>query len=432
MRRRRHRGERPGHSATTAHFQAAYPFLAEGGLGAPGVYIGRDVCGGAWLYDPWQLYGRGLVGGTNMLVLGKLGRAKSSLVKTYLLRQQIFGRQAWVLDPKGEYGPLARALGAEPIALAPDGLVRLNPLTRRGGFAAQLGLARSILKAALDRKLTPEEDAGLRVALEIVNEEAGAGAEPTLPVLVDALLHPREEMVRGVSGTTREDFAAANREAALALQRLCTGDLRGMFDGPSTPGLDLDAPLVVLDLSALEDSAALGILITCAAAWLQAILVERKRLAEAQGRPSPKMILVLDEVWRVAGHIGVAEWLQSSFKLCRALGIQTILIAHRLTDFGAVGAAGSREALIVEGLIADADTIVIYAQAPDQLGLVESELGRSSTEAQLLPTLRRGEALWVVGTHSGLVQHRISSFEAELADTDQRMRARPALGEAAA
>ena len=52
-------GERPGHSATTAHFQAAYPFVAEGGLGAPGAYIGRDAYGGAWLYDPWALYERG-------------------------------------------------------------------------------------------------------------------------------------------------------------------------------------------------------------------------------------------------------------------------------------------------------------------------------------------------------------------------------------
>ena len=48
----RRRGERPGHSATTAHFQAAYPFLGMGGLGAPGVYVGTDAFGGAWAFDP--------------------------------------------------------------------------------------------------------------------------------------------------------------------------------------------------------------------------------------------------------------------------------------------------------------------------------------------------------------------------------------------
>ena len=40
----------PGHRATTAHIQAAYPFVAEGGLGGRGVYVGRDVYGGSFIY----------------------------------------------------------------------------------------------------------------------------------------------------------------------------------------------------------------------------------------------------------------------------------------------------------------------------------------------------------------------------------------------
>ena len=38
----------PGHRTTTAHIQAAYPFVAEGGLGGRGVYIGRDAYGGSF------------------------------------------------------------------------------------------------------------------------------------------------------------------------------------------------------------------------------------------------------------------------------------------------------------------------------------------------------------------------------------------------
>ena len=54
-----------------------------------------------------------------MLVVGQIGFAKSSLVKTYITRQRVFGRVAWVIDPKSEYAPLARAMGGELIALAP-------------------------------------------------------------------------------------------------------------------------------------------------------------------------------------------------------------------------------------------------------------------------------------------------------------------------
>jgi hypothetical protein len=419
--RRPRRGERPGHSATTAHLQAAYPFHNQAALAAPGPYIGRDAFGGSWLYDPWELYGRGVLAGTNMLVLGKIGRGKSSFVKAYLYRQRLFGREGFILDPKGEYGPLIRAAGGIEIALAPDGALRLNPIARHGGFPAQLALLRAVVKAALRRELDPEEDAGLRVALETVNAEAGTGREPILPDVVDALLHPRAAMVLGVSASCAEDFAAANRNSALALQRLCAGDLRGMFDGPTSAGIDIGAPLVSIDLSAVQDSSALAVLMACAGAWLQANLLERKQIAEAGGDPGAKMILVLEEAWRVAGQIGVAEWLQSSAKLCRSLGIQTIVVAHRLTDFGAVGSAGSREARILEGLIADSDSKVLFAQAPDEVPLAREKIGLSATEGELVTTLRRGEALWVVGSYSGLARLRLSEIERGFSDTDARM-----------
>ena len=86
----RTRGQ-PGHRTTTAHIQSAYPFVAEGGLGGRGVYIGRDVYGGSFCYDPWELYGRELTS-PNAVVVGIVGRAKSSLVKTYVFRQAVFGR----------------------------------------------------------------------------------------------------------------------------------------------------------------------------------------------------------------------------------------------------------------------------------------------------------------------------------------------------
>ena len=283
--RRARSAERPGHSATTAHFQAAYPFVAEGGLGAPGAYIGRDAYGGAWLYDPWSLYERGILAGPNMLVIGGIGSAKSSLVKTYLLRQRVFGRQAWVLDPKSEYAPLARALGSRPIALAPGGEVRLNPLSPRGGArgtAQPAALGRPGGAAARARSRGGRRAAGGAQKRRRNRERRSRG---------DAAddrrraARPRPEMVAGVAARTKERFAAANRNVALALQRLCEGDLRGMFDGPTSAGLDLDAPLVVLDLSAVQDSAALGILMTCAAAWMQGIVMERKRSAESGGGP---------------------------------------------------------------------------------------------------------------------------------------------------
>ncbi len=410
-------GGRPGHAASSAHVQAAYPFVAEGGLGGRGVYIGRDAYGGSFVYDPWELYGHELTS-PNMLVIGQIGRAKSSLVKTYLWRQAVFGRRAWVIDPKGEYHPLAHAFGVQPIALEPGGSIRLNPLTPRAGWHGQLRLLQAVSAGALHRPLTPEEEAGLREALKLINTRAGS--EPTLPMIVEVLLRPSEEMA-GALATTVEELAHATRQAALGLQRLCEGDLRGMFDGPTTPGLDLDARLVVIDLHAVYDSAALGILMTCAAAWLRAMVDEQRTHTDDGDGVGGRLIVVVDEAWRIFSHLGVGEWLQDSFKHSRAYGIHNLIVMHRLSDLRAAGAEGSREARLAEGLLADAETRVIYAQPIDQLASTRELLGLTETEIELLPTLRRGEALWKVGQRSFLVHHRLSTFEAGLVNTDARM-----------
>ena len=85
--------QRSGHRVSSAHLQAAYPFVAEGGLGSRGVYVGRDLHGGSFVYDPWELYGRELTD-PNMVLVGHVGSAKSSLVKTLIYRQHVFGRVA--------------------------------------------------------------------------------------------------------------------------------------------------------------------------------------------------------------------------------------------------------------------------------------------------------------------------------------------------
>ncbi|MGH9019306.1 MAG: hypothetical protein ACRDY1_16275, partial [Acidimicrobiales bacterium] len=118
----------PAHQATTRHLGAAYPFASEAGLGGRGILIGRDLLGGAFVYDPFELYRDGVVSSPNMIVFGQIGRGKSALLKTYLWRQAVFGRRAWVVDPKGEYAGLARLWGVQPVALRPGGRIRLNPL----------------------------------------------------------------------------------------------------------------------------------------------------------------------------------------------------------------------------------------------------------------------------------------------------------------
>jgi type IV secretory pathway VirB4 component len=406
--------ERPGHRATTRHAQAIYPFIAPGGLGGRGVFIGRDSSGGAFCYDPWVLYGDGMLDDPNAIVLGKLGQGKSSLVKTLLWRMLLFGRRAFVLDIKREYGQLCEAVGVSPISMVPGGGVRLNPLASRPEEHAQLELLRAVTITAIGGPLSQVEGGALREALRVVR--LNGVAEPTLPEIAYVLFHPVAAMAERLR-TTPEQLAADARRAALALQDLCEGPLRGMFDGPTTPGLDLDSKLVVLDLHAVRDSPAVGILMACATAWMSALLA---RMAERPGRE--RLINVADESWKIIQHTGLGEWFQSNFKLARQFGVMNLVVLHKLADLQTAGDAGSRAARIAEGLLADASTRIVYHQDESQTELTRALLGLSESEARLISMLSAGQALWRVGSRSFVVQHYRSTIESGLTNTDTGMK----------
>ncbi len=408
---------RPGHRVSSAHLQSAYPFVAEGALGGRGAYIGRDQYGSSFCYDPFELYRAGAITSPNAIVVGEIGSAKSSLAKTLLYREVgVFGRRGWVIDPKGEYAGLCELLGATPIRLEPGGAVRLNPLSAQASAQARLAVLLAVCAAALGRALTPEEEAGLREALA---DSSRTCDEPTLPAVVAALHEPSHDAAQRLHATPQA-LAEACREAALALHALCAGALAGMFDERTSEGVDLSARLVVLDLSAMYGEQALGILMACATAALRAVLD-----AEA-GAPRRQTILVVDEGWRVFSHLGVGEWLQATWKLSRALGLAGWAIMHRVSDLAAAGDSGSREAKLAEGLLADAQTRVVYRQSADELRRSQELLGLSSTEAEIVADLQPGQAIWKVGSRSFLVAHRVSRVEAALVDTDLRMGARVA------
>jgi hypothetical protein len=412
---------RPAHRATTATICSLYPFAGAPGLGHDAPYIGVELYGGAFCYDPWVLYRRGHLTNPNVLVAGKVGRGKSALVKSLLLRSGVFGRRAAVLDPKGEYAALAGELGAEPIRLRPGGDVRLNPLDPGPG-AAQLGpdeiarrrlsLLSSVTVAALRRDLQPLERAALQVALTAASD---GRAIPTLPLVVEALLEPSASAGADIRASAQV-LAKAGHDVALELRRLCEGDLKGMFDGPTTVDVDWDGPLVTVDFSQLLDDDGLGILMACASAWIQAAVM----------RPGAgARWLVLDEAWRLLGHLGTARWLRASLKLARQYGVANVLVMHRLSDLLAAGDAGSEQVALAKGLLSDTETRIVYAQPDGELAATAELLGLGDTERATLGSLPRGVGLWKVGPTSHVVAHHLGAAEAAVVDTDTGMNQSP-------
>jgi len=402
----------PAHRASSAMLAGAYPFLAA----APsdiGVPVGVDAfTGGLFAFDPWALYDAGELTNPNVVLAGVIGQGKSALAKSLALRSIAAGRTVYVpADPKGEWGPVAAAVGGTVVRLSPGSGTRLNPLEAAGGRDAHASRARLLAAVAavtLHRELRAAELDALDAALTVAERRHPA----TIDAVVDALASPDAAAARA-DDLRVETRAADGRDVAHGLRRLVRGDLAGLFDGPSTHTLDASAPMVVLDLSGLgSDEDALALAMTCTSAWLEG------SLAAGTG----KRWVVYDEAWRLLRQVALVRRMQSQWKLSRALGIANLLVLHRLSDLDAVGARGSEARALAEGLLADCSTRIVYRQESDQLAATATALGLTKPERDLLPLLPRGTGLWKLPRRTHVVHHVLHEAEVAVVDTDAAMR----------
>jgi len=409
----------PKHQDTSATLAGQYPFLAEGGLGSDGVFVGQDLySGGSFVYDPWVLYQRGLITAPNVVLAGIVGSGKSSLAKSLYTRSLPFGRRVYVPgDPKGEHTAVAEAVGGRAIILGHGLRNRLNPLDEGHRpssvsdieWATQVASRRrdligALAETVLDRTLSPLEHTAIDLALR----DAVRSAEvPILPMVVDRVLAPNP--ADDPDGRLTED----GRLVGHALRRLVAGDLQGLFDGPSTVRFDPSLPMVSLDLSRVaENSTLLSVLMTCSSAWMEAALSD-----PAGGQ----RWVIYDEAWRLMAYPSLLRRMDAQWRLARHFGIANMLVFHKLSDLDNVGDQGSAMRALASSLLANAETRIVYRQEADQLGSTALALGLTGTEQRLLPSLGTGQGLWRIKDRSFVVQHQLHPAELAAFDTTGRM-----------
>ncbi|MDO4900835.1 ATP-binding protein [Actinomyces sp.] len=417
--------------ATTKVLRTAYPFVADDGLGAQGLVIGRDIMSNrAFSFDPFVLYRRGLITNPNITVAGVIGTGKSSLVKCLALRGVAAGYRAFVPgDVKGEWSGVVEAVGGTVIQVGGASRERVNPLDagrrpdrdenghivddegwRRMVRKQRLQLLEALLETLAGSRLDEQDQTALAAALD---RAVGRGGEVLLPTVVEELLAPTDGCDLPAGVPDRAEMMRMGRRAGLYLQGMIRGDVAGLFDGPSTRRFDPGSPMVSVSLAGFSDGdKGLPLVMTCAQAWVEAAV---------RGGDLGRRFMIYDEASRLMASPGLLGRMADEWKLARRWGISNIVVLHRLSDSDAAGPEGSRERALAEGLIADTSTRVVYRQEADQLRRTTERLGLNHVGAAMVPRFQQGTGLWMIGQRYYAVAHYRTPWEAALTDTDDAM-----------
>ena len=423
----------PLQRATTAQASSLYPWQADGGIGTRGVCLGTTWPARAgWYYDPFALYADGALDNPNIMVFGEIGSGKSSVVKCLIARhigllgRGGVGRQAFIVDPKSEYRPLAEALGMTIVELRPGGRVRINPLARtpRSGETDEEAQSRrtrfvvALLASLAGHPLDREEDAIVGWAMEALM--GSVRDHITLVELTHLLEHPTEEMALR-AGLPVAELTRAARGVWVLADKLVRRDLAGMFDGELNVAEEWarSGTGVVLDISSVfNDKPVLRVVMLSAIAALQSTYMVD---AGSFDFAVPRRFLIADESWSILQNEEATRFLQEQWKLARTLGVANIAVCHRVTDLGAQADSGTAISKIGEGLLTDAQTQIVFRTSPHVLDETRTALGLTDTEAAELPRLPKACALWKVRGRSAFVSHIRSEYERSFTDTDSRL-----------
>ncbi|WP_260616312.1 hypothetical protein [Streptomyces sp. WAC06128] len=231
-------------------------------------------------------------------------------------------------------------------------------------------------KHGLGRAPAEIERSALDTAVQVASAAQESGSDPVVADVVQVLRAAPEEL-RTKLAAEGERYQDLTRSAVAGLDNLIGGPLKGLFDGPTTVPLDITAPAVSVDISALRargnDVLSAGMIAT----W--AYTYSAIDSARSIGMMDRSLVLPMDEMWRaLRSGPGLVDAMDAISRLNRTTNDVTIYVTHSLLDVEALPT--EQDWAKARGLMDRCDTWVIGASSEEELRRVTGK--RSLTEQE--------------------------------------------------
>jgi hypothetical protein len=427
-----HVGAGPEFQATTTQLCGLFPFVAGSGTPAVGTPVGRhQLWGEVVCLDPLAWLGAGLVTNPGMFVLGQPGTGKSALVKRLVTGAVACGTRVLVLgDTKPDYTPLVHYLGGQVIRVG-RGLDRINPLdagplgaalrTMSGGSAGQLraevrsrrlSLLLALATLIRESRISNAEEVILGRAIDLLDTRTSGPAIPTVTGVLRVIENGPDLLRSAARADTAHGYRARVADLVFTLDLLCTGSLAGVFDGPTSHPIDLDAPAVSVDISAVKAAGdkLLTAALLCTWGYAFGCVDAAAALAVAGGGPRRSYLGVMDELWRaLRGAPGLVEHADSLTRLNRAKGMAHIMITHSLADLDTLVTEEDRAK--ARGFMDRSAITVLAGLPPRELARVNEITPLTAPERALVASWSAPESYQAGARHPGRGKYLIKTGE---------------------
>ena len=385
----------------TSGLLSTYPFISSSIFDENGIFIGRNTYNNSLIFI--DRYNTNKYKNANMCVFGTSGSGKSFYTKLLILRYRLLGIEQYVIDPEREYSEICKNLHGTEIKIGPASNTYVNIMDIReesleegeNGYLATkisklIGFFNLIFgeldeeeKALLEEKLIETYKLkNINFDDKSLYNSKKFKSSKEMPLLED-LYHIFEKDKK-------------TRKFQIKLIPFVKGSL-SFFNHYTN--IELNNKLIIADVYELgEDNLKYGMYLFTELFW-DKIKINRKN----------KKAIYLDEIWRLIGVTSnkyVASFIYKIFKTIRKYGGSGVAITQDISDLFSLenGTYG-------KSILNNSDIKTFFSLEEENIKILSENVNLSEKEKLEIKSLKRGEALMLVGDDHILV--KIESFEKE-------------------
>ncbi|MGV9836570.1 ATP/GTP-binding protein [Nocardia niigatensis] len=413
--------------ATTMHACGLNPWV----IGAAAPMVGTPVgvhltTGEPACVDVNAWFAAGLIANPSAFVLSLPGLGKSTLIRKFMLGAVAQGQCAIIAgDMKPEYVRITNAVGGQVITLG-HGKGHLNPLAagalgstipvleaHRDQLAArgQLGVIEETKELVHSRQVTmvaalielirqepvrDYEHTLISVALRELRDVGGFSFEdpPLVRDLVARIIAGSARLRSAAAADSDSEYSTTIKPIRRSLEALLDGPLGEIFADHTTTPLDLAAPAICIDVSALtrgDRKLKAAVMLTC---WSDSYgSMEAAHLLADVGLAKQRYFLaILDELWQVlAAGAGMVSRIDELTRLNRSDGTGLLQITHTGRDLESL--PNEMDVKTARGFIERAGMVICGGLPAGELARLSDVLQFSAAEAAMITSWSRGAPL---------------------------------------
>ena len=388
----------------TTGLLSTYPFISTSIFDENGIFIGRNIYNNSLIFI--DRYNTNKYKNANMCIFGTSGSGKSFYTKLLILRYRLFGIEQYVIDPEREYLEICKNLKGTQIKIGPASNTFVNIMEIRkesledgengylatkiskliGFFNLIFGELNEEEKALLEEKLIETyKIKGINFNDKSLYNSNKFKSSKEMPLLED-LYHILEKDKR-------------TKKFQIKLIPFVKGSLN-FFNNYTN--IELNNKLIIADVYELgEDNLKYGMYLFTDLFW-DKIKINRKN----------KKAIYLDEIWRLIGVTSnkeVASFIYKIFKTIRKYGGSGVAITQDVSDLFSLENGTYGKSILNNSSIKN-----FFSLEEENIKVLSENINLSEKEKIEIKSLKRGEALMLVGDDHTLVKIEASEKEKEL------------------